>query len=142
MTLNTQLTKTVKTFATELAALLTADLETKVLKASKNFSKGQVGHGAAKRGPGRPRKTDAEKASNGAANGHAKNGTKRDPAALQELQNKFIEYITREPNQRAEQISKALGVSSKDLMLPVRKLVASGAVKTRGNKRATTYSVA
>jgi len=38
-----------------------------------------------------------------------------------------------------EQIKLALGASTKDLALPMRKLVASGAVRSEGAKRATTY---
>jgi hypothetical protein len=40
---------------------------------------------------------------------------------------------------RIEQINKELGTSTRDLQLPIRKLIASGALKSKGEKRATTY---
>ncbi len=43
------------------------------------------------------------------------------------------------PGLRIEQINKQLGTSTKDLALPIRKLIADGAVKTKGKKRSTTY---
>ena len=49
-------------------------------------------------------------------------------------------YIAKHPGQRIEQIGAAMGVSTKSLVLPSKKLIASKAVFTRGNKRATTYS--
>jgi hypothetical protein len=35
-----------------------------------------------------------------------------------------------------------LGTSTKDLALPIRKLIADGALKAQGHRRSTTYVVA
>ena len=40
---------------------------------------------------------------------------------------------------RIEQINKQLGTTTKDLALPIRKLVSEGALKTKGEKRSTAY---
>ena len=43
------------------------------------------------------------------------------------------------PGLRIEQINKQLGTTTKDLALPIRKLIAEGALKAKGEKRSTTY---
>ena len=40
---------------------------------------------------------------------------------------------------RIEQINKELGTTTRDLALPIRKLIAEGHLHTKGEKRATTY---
>jgi hypothetical protein len=40
---------------------------------------------------------------------------------------------------RIEQINKQLGTTTKDLALPIRKLISEGAITTKGQKRSTTY---
>jgi predicted transcriptional regulator len=68
-------------------------------------------------------------------------GAKRDSAALEALSDKFTNFVAKNPGLRIEEINKELGTTTKDLALPIRKLVAEGALKTHGKKRATTYSV-
>jgi len=69
-------------------------------------------------------------------------GQKRSPEALHQLELQLAQYIAKHPGQRIEQIGQAMGVSTKELALPVRKLIASKQVKTKGQKRATTYTSA
>jgi hypothetical protein len=66
-------------------------------------------------------------------------GAKRDPRVLEALTEKLAAFIARNPGQRIEQIGKALGVATKELALPVKKLIAAKRVSTKGQKRATTY---
>lgn len=43
------------------------------------------------------------------------------------------------PGQRIEQIGSAIGMRTKDLALPIRKLVAQKQIRTEGQRRATRY---
>jgi hypothetical protein len=67
-------------------------------------------------------------------------GQKRSPEALEQLTSDLRGYIAKNPGQRIEQIGKGMGVATKELALPARKLIAAGQVRTKGQKRATTYS--
>ncbi len=81
------------------------------------------------------------------SNGHAVGGgrakrVKRDATALDELAEKFTSFVAKNPPvSRIEQINKELGTSTKDLALPIRKLLARRQIKSSGQKRSTTYSV-
>ncbi len=66
-------------------------------------------------------------------------GAKRDPKMLAALTDRLGDYIKKKPGQRIEQIGKALGTPTKDLALPVKKLLAAKKISTKGQKRATTY---
>jgi hypothetical protein len=66
-------------------------------------------------------------------------GEKRPPAELAKLVERLGEYIKAHPRQRMEAIGKALGVATKELNLPVKKLLAAKKIKTQGHKRATEY---
>ena len=77
--------------------------------------------------------------SNGHSNGHGK-GAKRPPQELAALADKFTKFVGEEPGVfRIEQIHKELGTTTKDLALPIRKLIAEKRIKTKGQKRSTTY---
>lgn len=66
-------------------------------------------------------------------------GIKRSSDELDTLSDRFVEFVKENPGLRIEQINKQLGTSTKDLALPIRKLVAEGAIKVKGQKRSTTY---
>ncbi|MBA2541881.1 MAG: hypothetical protein H0V17_19710 [Deltaproteobacteria bacterium] len=66
-------------------------------------------------------------------------GIKRTSDELEGLSEKFVEYVRDNPGMRIEQINKQLGTSTKDLALPIRKLIADGTLKVKGQKRSTTY---
>jgi hypothetical protein len=66
-------------------------------------------------------------------------GAKRTQADLDGLGTQFVSFVAKHPGLRIEQINKELGTTTKDLALPIRKLIADGAVKTKGKKRSTTY---
>ena len=55
------------------------------------------------------------------------------------LADSFVEFVTKNPGLRIEQINKQLGTSTKDLALPIRKLLSEGAIKAKGKKRSTAY---
>ncbi len=66
-------------------------------------------------------------------------GAKRPPAELVKLTEKLGEYIKANPGLGMEVIGKALGSPTKDLNLPVKKLLAAKKIRVEGQKRATEY---
>ncbi len=66
-------------------------------------------------------------------------GGKRSLSELEALSNRLLQHVATNPGQRTEQIAKALRMTTKDLALPMRKLVQGGALTTKGQKRATAY---
>jgi hypothetical protein len=66
-------------------------------------------------------------------------GAKRTAADLEALSSKFASFVKSNPGLRIEQINKELGTTTKDLALPIRKLISDGVVKAKGKKRSTTY---
>ena len=67
-------------------------------------------------------------------------GAKRSPEELEQLAERFQAFVKANPGLRIEQINKQLGTTTKDLALPIRKLLAEGAIQAKGQKRSTTYS--
>ncbi|MEO7735312.1 MAG: hypothetical protein ABIY55_30445 [Kofleriaceae bacterium] len=66
-------------------------------------------------------------------------GAKRTAADLEALSQRFASYVKSNPGLRIEQINKELGTSTKDLALPIRKLISEGQISAKGKKRSTTY---
>ncbi len=66
-------------------------------------------------------------------------GAKRPAGEIEATKTRLYDFIKSNPGQRVEQINKALGTTTKDLTLPLKKLIADKAVKTEGEKRATAY---
>jgi ribosome-binding protein aMBF1 (putative translation factor) len=102
---------------------------------------GQAG-AASRRRPGRPRKaaTSHEPQQSGRAKSARRAaGQKRPPEELAKTTEKLAAYITANPGQRIEQINKALGVQTKDLALPVKKLLKAKRISSKGQKRSTSY---
>lgn len=87
--------------------------------------------------PGRRRSKPGRVAS--ATPGERKKGSKRTPEELEALVKQLHSHIIKNPGQRIEQISKTLGVSTKEFVLPIKKLVSEKKISTKGAKRATTY---
>jgi hypothetical protein len=66
-------------------------------------------------------------------------GAKRSSADLEALSDQFASFVAANPGMRIEQINKQLGTTTKDLALPIRKLISDGMIKAKGQKRSTTY---
>ena len=66
-------------------------------------------------------------------------GSKRTGGELDKLAESFHAFVAKHPGLRIEQINKQLGTTTKDLALPIRKLISDGSLKTKGAKRSTTY---
>ena len=66
-------------------------------------------------------------------------GEKRPPAELAKLVDRLGAHIKANPGQRMEAIGKALGLPTKELNLPIKKLLAGKTIRSEGHKRATEY---
>ncbi len=66
-------------------------------------------------------------------------GAKRTASDLDKLGDDFYSFVSKHPGMRIEQINKQLDTTTKDLALPIRKMIAEGSLKTKGEKRSTTY---
>ena len=66
-------------------------------------------------------------------------GAKRTAEDLAGLSEKFATFVKANPGLRIEQINKELGTTTKDLALPIRKLIADKMISAKGQKRSTTY---
>jgi predicted ArsR family transcriptional regulator len=51
----------------------------------------------------------------------------------------LAEYVKKNPGQRGEQIAEALGTDTKPMRLPMQRLIADGAVRTKGERRGMRY---
>ena len=66
-------------------------------------------------------------------------GQKRDPKLIAATTDKLHSAITGKPGQRIEEIGKALSISTKELALPIKKLLEEKRIRKSGQKRATQY---
>ena len=66
-------------------------------------------------------------------------GAKRSPADLAALSDRVATFVKTNPGLRIEQINKQLDTTTKDLALPIRKLISEGVISAKGKKRSTTY---
>ena len=60
-------------------------------------------------------------------------------AELAAMVDKTRDWVKANPGQGVEAMARALGVQTKELALPIVKLLKSKAIKKRGQKRATKY---
>jgi hypothetical protein len=71
--------------------------------------------------------------------GARRKGEKRSSDQIAETRKAVVSYVKKNPGQGVEAIAKGLGTATKELTLPIRKLVAEKQLKTKGQKRATKY---
>jgi hypothetical protein len=99
------------------------------------------GAAPAKRGPGRPPNAVVAGAAAPAKKTRGRRkGEKRTNAELERLTEALFREITREGGRRIEQIGVKMGVPTKDLALPVKKLLDGKRIRTKGQRRATSYT--
>jgi len=61
------------------------------------------------------------------------------PTRSSSLAKRLVDFIQRNPGLRVEQINSELGTTTRDVALPLRKLMADGVIRTEGEKRSTQY---
>jgi hypothetical protein len=87
--------------------------------------------------PGRPAKSSTAASQAAAAKRRA--GEKRSPVLLAQVTDQVGNHIKSNPGQGVEQIAKALSTTTKELTLPIRKLLGDKKITSKGQKRATRY---
>jgi hypothetical protein len=78
-------------------------------------------------------------ARNGAAPRARSRGGKRPAGELAKVQKQLADFVSSKPGSRMEQIGKALGYKTAELVLPMKKLIKAKQVKTKGQKRSRQY---
>ena len=135
ISLNDRIRSRVEQFAEELSVLIRESAMETVRDAL-----GGVAGAGGRRGAGRSRPAALPPAPRGAGRGRAlSKGAKRAPEEIERLTGKLADYIKGNPGQRIEQIADGMGTHTRELNLPAKKLLAGKQIKTRGQKRATTY---
>jgi DNA-binding NtrC family response regulator len=129
-----QIRASIDSFVSELNALVrqaAVEAVKEALGATSASARRAVGrsNGKAAKAPASPRPRTARR----------RRRSKRSPRTLAKLETTLLGEITRNPGQRIEAIGKKLGVATKDLNLPIKKLIEARKIKKRGEKRATEY---
>jgi len=123
----------------ELVSNFTEELEhlvkEQLLEALQGALGGGLDLGAASAPPKRRGRPPAQKSGGGA---RAK-GAKRSPEELAALVESLFETVKASPGLRVEQLAQEMGIATKELALPAKKLIADGRIYTEGQKRATQY---
>jgi hypothetical protein len=88
---------------------------------------------------GRPAKAASTSAASAAAAAKRRAGEKRSPVLLAQVTDQVGNHIKSNPGQGVEQIAKALSTTTKELTLPIRKLLGDKKITSKGQKRATRY---
>lgn len=68
-----------------------------------------------------------------------KKGEKRSKEELAAMTQRVLDHIKSNSGQGVEQIAKDLGTTTKELTLPIRKLLVEKKITSKGEKRATKY---
>ena len=69
-------------------------------------------------------------------------GAKRTPEQIAKTASKLLTFIAANPGQRAEQIADGTKISTSEMALPIKRLLAEKKIKASGVARGTTYVAA
>jgi hypothetical protein len=125
----------VEAFVQELSVLVRQSVLDSVSDALGGGSSGA----ARGRGGRRPAGPAGAARAAGAARGRRRKGQKRSPRELERLVDSVRGYVQKHPGEGVEKMARELGTNSRELVLPLKKLIKQGEVRTRGEKRATKY---
>jgi hypothetical protein len=100
-----------------------------------------------RRGPGRPRNADSARPVTMAVDGRVSRGpqakpvrrTRRSSTDVEAVSSEVLSYVKTHPGHRLEEIGRGLATDTAGLKLPVKELLASGRLRTEGQKRGTRY---
>ncbi len=101
---------------------------------------GQAIPSAAPRRPGRPKGRVSAPAASAPTKRGKKRGGKRTASELADMADKLVSFVEKNPGSSIEEIGRGIAIPTKELALPVKKLLAEGRLKKKGQKRATRYS--
>jgi hypothetical protein len=132
--INQQIEARVQAFVQELSALVkSAALD--AVSGALGGSSTALTHARRGRPPGSKNKKSAA-APQGVR--RAKRG-KRTTAQVDQMGARVLDHVKKHPGQGVERISKALRLKSKELTLPIGRLLESKKLKTTGQRRGTKY---
>ena len=69
----------------------------------------------------------------------SKRGGRRSPNELNAMADQLMAAVTAQPGLRIEELGKAMEIPTRELALPVTKLIKAGKLRREGRKRATKY---
>lgn len=134
--LDSVLRERIDAFAADLSNLI----KSAALEAVRSALGGELA--PAKRGPGRPKASAPSAApAVAAAAKPARRGkrAKRTPEDVAAMGEAVVAHVAKNPGQSVEQIGKAMGVTTKELALPILRMIDSKKLKTKGQRRGTKY---
>ena len=124
---NQEIRARIQSFVDELSELV----KQATLESVQAALQGTGGQGSARRG--------GRKAAVLASTARRAKGSKRTAAELDALVATLLRHIQSNPGQRMEQLAASLSIPSKELTLPIKKLLQENRLRTKGQKRATAY---
>ncbi len=119
----------VQVFVTEITELARQ-------QALETLSSALVAGGRARAGRGRNGAVTAPRVTR---RGRDAAGNRRSPEEIDRAAQALLSEIQSNPGLRVEQIGRALGAATKDLSLPLKKLLSQRMVRSEGQRRATRY---
>lgn len=114
---------------TELARMQAMEIFSASFATSRVGGRGRAGRPGNGAGPARAATRAAR----------ADSGNRRSPEEIDRASQALLSEIQANPGLRVEQLGQTLGASTKDLTLPLKKLLAQKLVRSEGQRRATRY---
>ncbi len=136
-TLDDRLRARVEQFASDLADLI-RESAMETVSAALAGARPSPGRGRGGRRAAAP-VVVAVRGGRGRAAASREKGAKRAPDEIERLTGRLLDFVKSHPGQRIEQIADGMGISTKELNLPAKKLIAGKQLRTKGQKRATQY---
>jgi hypothetical protein len=124
--MSNEVERLVREFTSKLEQVIRAQVVAEIDSAVRAAVQGVSG---AVRGAGRGR----------AMKSAAPSGGKRTPEQIAKTAAKLLAFISSNPGQRAEQIADGTKISTSEMALPIKRLLAEKKIKATGVARGTTY---